>query len=186
MSRCISVTKIRTTLQRLWADMRGATAVEFAMLFPIVIFFVLTLLEFGLIIYEYHLISEATRRGVRYVVVKEGIEEPLLSLTGLVAADKTCTGAGCNATPFGTMLLDMQTILPDLVASNVTLTYSDTGLTSGDLVTPRVTVEIVNFQHTSVIYGAVLGSASSNKTYTFTYPTFATSRVLSSRAEDEL
>jgi Flp pilus assembly protein TadG len=180
------VIEIRTTSLRLWSDLRAAIAVEFALLFPIVIFFVLSLFEFGLIIYDYHLISEATRRGARYVVVKEGVDEPLLSLTGLLAADKTCTGAGCNSTPFGTMLTDMQIILPDLVASNVTLTYSNTGLTSGDLVTPRVTVEIVNYQHSSVIYGAVLGNTGGNNAFTFTYPSFATSRVLASRAEDEL
>ncbi|MDH5748922.1 MAG: pilus assembly protein [Rhodospirillales bacterium] len=180
------MTRIKTALLRLWADLRAATAVEFALLFPIVVFFVLSLFEFGLIIYEYHLISEATRRGARNLVVNDSLNSPVTALTNIESTDATCTGSGCDAAPFALLLADMQGILPDLAASNVTVTYSNTGLTGGSLVTPRVTVEVVGYQHSSTIYGAVLGNSSSNKTFTFTYPSFSTSRILASRNNSEL
>lgn len=44
---------------------RGVAALEFAMILPVLLVMTLGALEGGLLLFDYHRLSEATRRGLR-------------------------------------------------------------------------------------------------------------------------
>lgn len=192
MPRFTSVTrKIRGWI----GDRRGVVAVEFAFLFPIALVFVFGLMEFGLILFDYHRLGEATRRGARMAIVQDIIG----TAASIPSSDVVCTGSGAtvsdysvsctngsteSAASFQAIMVDMQGIKGDLVGSNVIVTYRDSGVTgdadSPGIVTPVVTVQITGYQHTFFLLsmmGDLLGDSSGNITGTMTFPDFATSRM---------
>ena len=196
MHRFISA--IRRRRRGAWRDRRGAVAVEFAFLFPIALVFTFGLIEFALILFDFHRLSEATRRGARAAIIQSAVAD----LTGLTTTTITCTGTGVvtsdygvscstsvdDAAAFQTIIQDMQGIKPNLTGSNVTITYTDTGVTGGastpGLMTPMVTVQVVGFQYSYFVLNLVddllsLSGASGNisAATTFSFPDFATSRV---------
>jgi Flp pilus assembly protein TadG len=170
-------------------------AVEFAFLFPIALVFVFGLLEFGLILFDYHRLGEATRRGARMAIIQDIIG----TASSIPSSDVVCTGSGStisdysvsctngateNAASFQSIVQDMQGIKADLVGNNVIVTYRDSGVTGGvdspGIVTPVVTVEITGYEYTFFLLsmmGDLLGDSSGNITGTMTFPDFATSRM---------
>ena len=192
-------------LRGAWRNRGGAVAVEFAFLFPIALVFTFGLIEFSLILFDFHRLSEATRRGARAAI----IQNPVADLSSLDPSDTsttlTCQGTGtvpsdddgvtglsgatCDSpsTEFQTILQDMQGIKPDLTGDNVTISYTATGVSLGSagLVTPMVTVKITGFQYSYFVLNMVddllklsggSGTDFSSNT-TFDFPDFATSRV---------
>ncbi len=178
----------------------GTVAVEFAFLFPIAAIFTFSLIEFSLIIFDYHQLGESTRSGSRTAI----LQSPVGDLENLASADVTCTGSGgtpnnynvsctngaTNSQPaFQAIVQAMQAIKPDIVGNNVIVTYRDTGVTGGaespDLITPTITVELTGYQYTYFIMGQVdslFGVQNGTATNIadgggFTFPNFATSRV---------
>ncbi len=197
MHRFISAIKRRR--RGAWRDRRGAVAVEFAFLFPIALVFTFGLIEFSLILFDFHRLSEATRRGARAAIIQTAVAD----LTGLTGAAISCQGTGvttgdysvtcttsvADAAAFQTIVQDMQGIKPDLTGSNVSITYTDTGVTGGaetpGLMTPMVTVQVTGFQYSYFVLTMVddllqlsggSGTDFSSST-TFDFPDFATSRV---------
>ncbi len=197
MHRFISAIKRRR--RGAWRDRRGAVAVEFAFLFPIALVFTFGLIEFSLILFDFHRLSEATRRGARAAIIQTAVAD-LSGLTGGVISCQgsgatpsnygvTCSTSVANAAAFETIVRDMQGIKPDLTGSNVSITYTDTGVTGGastpGLMTPMVTVQVTGFQYSYFVLtlvddlftvGGGSGTDFSSST-TFDFPDFATSRV---------
>ncbi len=170
-----------TSAIRRWArGLDGATAVEFAMIAPLLMVLSVAMLEFGLIMFDYHRYSEATRRGVRLAM----INTPITSLTNLSTTAVSCQGTGggsvtctgaavATAATFTTLFADMQAIVPDLTADQVQVSYADSGVTAvTGMVTPVVTVSLTNVTRDFMILNIIPGMPA-----TFTFPTFTSSRV---------
>ena len=129
---------------------RGTAGTEFALVLPALLLLTLGALEVGLIMFDFHKVSEATRRGLRAAL----IEDAIIDLADLDSTPITCTGSGSvscsggsvdNSGSFDTIVAAMQEISPRISGDNVIVTYSDSGLDisgTGETVTPLVTVEV--------------------------------------------
>jgi Flp pilus assembly protein TadG len=161
-------------------------AVEFAFIAPVLLMLTLGITEFGMAMFEYHRLGEATRRGAREAV----IETPMAQLTGITSTAVDCQGpsgtvtcSGGNATSaaestFTSVVTGMQDILPTLSDSNVHVIYSDSGITdptvTPGIITPTVTVEIQNHVYAYMILDHFIpGMASS-----ITLPAASTTRMV--------
>lgn len=173
-------------LRGLRRDPSGATAVEFALIAPIVFALTFAIIEFGLILFEYHTVGEAARFGTREIL----IANPLADLSNLNNSDSTCTGTSdtqvtctsgnssdANAT-FAAIVSRMQAKAPKLKGTNLTITYSDSEVTDPSagsptpgLITPMISVSVQNYQYDYIILGFVPGVPT-----TMTLPTFTTTR----------
>ena len=168
--------------RRFHQDEEGEAAIGFGLVLPMLVLVCLAILEFSMIICDYHRASEATRRGARTAA----ISTPILDTDSLgVGGNVTCIGTGggvsCNgeaaAAPevFNSMIAAMQDILPAIQAANVEVEYRDIGL--GDITTPGgivplITVKLVNFQHPFLMLQGFPGFGPS-----IAYPAFTTNQV---------
>ena len=154
--------RISKSRQFLHLGTAGVAVVEFAIIVPVLLAITLGIVEFGLVLFEYHRLGEATRRGAREAV----IETPMAQLTGLTSGSVdcqgpsgavTCTGGAVSSAvedTFTLVLAGMQDILPTLSDSNVHVIYSDSGITdptaTPGIITPTVTVEVQGHAYTYV------------------------------------
>ncbi len=184
MSKHTSATERGRFLRRFFRRDDGAMAIEFAFIFPALILFTVGILEFGLILFDYHRAGEATRRASRLAL----IQDPIATLDDLRTTAVNCTAVSgpiivtCNVTAdsdastnFGAMLTAMQAIFPDIAATNVLVGYVASGIDDADnaeVVTALVTVSLTGLSHTFVALGIVPGLPSS-----MTLPTFSTSAL---------
>ena len=183
MSKHTSATERGRFLRRFFRRDDGAVAIEFAFIVPVLILFTVGILEFGLILFDYHRAGEATRRASRLTL----IQNPIATLDDLRTNAVSCTAASgpivaCNVTEdsdantnFGAMLTAMQAIFPDIAATNVLVGYAASGIDDAgipDVVTALVTVSLTGVSHTFVALGIVPGVPSS-----MTLPTFSTSAL---------
>ena len=183
MSKHTSATERGRFLQRFIRRDDGAVAIEFAFIFPALIAFTIGILEFGLILFDFHRASEATRRAGRLAI----IQDPLASLDTLrttnLAIDCTATSGpvvACTVTVdgnananFDAMLDAMQAVFPDILATNVQVGYVASGIdnvNNAEVVTALVTVSLTGVTHSFVALGIIPGVPSS-----MTFPAFSTS-----------
>ncbi len=144
---------------------RGTAAMEFALILPALLLLTIGSLEVGLIMFDYHRVSEATRRGVRTALISDAI----IDLADLAATPITCSGPGSvscsastieNSATFDAIVLAMQTVAPRITAANVVVTYSDSGLDitgTGETITPLITVAVTGLQYDFVALRFVPG-----------------------------
>ncbi len=173
---------IARRLRRAGSDQSGEALVGFGILLPVLVLVCLSILEFSLIVFDYHRASEATRRAAR--VISIGV--PLIDTANLLpggtlscastAGAVSCSGVA-SVTPavFDDLIAQMQEIQPAIAAENVQIEYSDVGL--GDATTPggiipMVTVKLVNLQHPFLMLSGFPGFGPS-----FTYPPFTTNQI---------
>ncbi len=159
---------------------RGLAALEFAMILPVLLLFTLGALEGGLLLFDYHRLSEATRRGLREALIQPSI----IDLADLGASSVACTDSGgvsCGGTTvdssasFDAIVTAMQQVFPTLGAGNVTVTYADSGLDvsgTGETVTPLITVGITGLSYDFVAVKYLPGLPSE-----FDFPNFNTTRL---------
>lgn len=187
MSKCTSATETRRKggLRSLLGCRRGTAAIEFAILLPVILVISVAGLEFALIMFEYHLASEATRRAARVAI----IEPPIASIDEITTSGVTCTYAGgsppsCSgATTSSTATATFDKIadaVAELVPSILTdpsltlsVTYRDTGLTDSgttNVYTPSATVRLTGLKYEFFAAGLVGVSG-------FEFPGFDTTRV---------
>lgn len=185
MIRPTSASDARDGLRRLWRDTRGVEAIEFAFIAPVLLMLTIGVLEMGLVLFDYHRAGEATRRGARVAV----IEEPIASMEDLKSTTVTCDGSASSVTCTGatvevsasfTAVFDaMHAMLPGLERANVRVAYAPSSVASDEtagIVTPLVTVRIVNYVHAFAVLGFIPGVPE-----TITFPPFATTLVAPSR-----
>ncbi|MHA1598562.1 MAG: TadE/TadG family type IV pilus assembly protein [Alphaproteobacteria bacterium] len=167
---------------RFLSDEGGEAAVGFAFVMPVLVLISLSILEFSLIVFDYHRAGEATRRGARTAA----LSSPIMAVSGLTSGGTvSCTSSGggvscAGATVeqpavFDTLIAEMQAIQPAIKASNVVIDYVDVGL--GDATTPggiipMVTVKIVNLERPFLMLSGFPGFGPS-----ITYPAFSTSQI---------
>ncbi len=124
MSRHTSATERGRLLRRFTRRDDGAVAIEFAFIVPALVLFTIGILEFGLILFDFHRAGEATRRASRLAL----IQTPLAVLDTLGTTDLACTATsggnvtctngtqdGAADTNFAAMLAAMQAIFPDIL-----------------------------------------------------------------------
>ena len=169
-------------IARVCREESGEAAVGFAFVMPALVLICLSILEFSLVVFDYHRASEATRRGVRTVA----LSLPIMEVSGLASGGTvsctssgggvSCTGAAAvQPAVFDTMVAEMQAIQPDIQAANVVVEYADVGL--GDATTPggiipMVSVSLVNLDRPFLMLSGFPGFGPS-----LTYPAFSTSQM---------
>ena len=167
---------------RLARDTRGEAIVGFALLMPVLIAVSLAILEFSLVVMDYHRAGEATRAGARHFA----ISEPVANVSGFgpgsvltctsSGTSVTCSGAAAeNPAVFNAAVASIQTILPSVTPQNIEVEYRDSGI--GDATTPGgiipvVSVRLINLQRPYTVMTFVPGIPS-----TITFPTFSTSQM---------
>ncbi|MFQ5534981.1 MAG: TadE/TadG family type IV pilus assembly protein [Sphingomonadales bacterium] len=146
----------------------GATAVEFAIIAPVVLLLSAGIMEFTILMFDYHRAGEAARRGARIASFQTAIGR----LDNLAdGATVTCSASGgggvtCTNGPvvvdqtFFTILAAMREIMPEIEGENLTVSYAPSGI--GDITTPggikpRVTVELEGLEHDFILFGGFTG-----------------------------
>jgi len=162
---------MRRSLRR---DQRGTTLVEMAMVFPIVLFTTVSIMEFGNLFHQWILAEKATQMGARYAVTANmaatGVPEcgvqtsvpigtPCRNVPGSATWTRTCTagGGGCNAADFAAIVGSMQGIYSRIAPANVVVEYSGTGLgfIGRGKPVPNVTVRLQDMQFQFVVLGSL-------------------------------
>ena len=117
----------RARLARMIADRRGATAAEFALVLPILLLFLFSIIDIGRLYYDVNQAEKATQMGARFAIVTDTIPSQIAGAdyVGVVAcpnpsggyqickkgdfitdpnalATVTCTSTGCS--PSGTTM----------------------------------------------------------------------------------
>jgi len=134
-------------------DEAGATLVEAALVFPLVLILTFGLVELGHAYWEYHAVEKATAVGARWLVAGHGVEgnsttagelyttvvpdcfvtttdppgTPCSQVAGKSAWGPSCTGAGvapCDTTTMSGLLAQMRQYAPFLTAANVKVQFS--------------------------------------------------------------
>lgn len=154
-------------------DDRGTAMVEMAIVFPLVLFLLLAILEFGNLFAQWVLAEKATEMGVRFAVTSDiaatGVSDcgvatsqpigtPCRLVAGSDAWTHTCTAvsADCDATAFDAIVQRMQSIYSRIQPANVVVEYTGTGLGfigRGSPV-PDVTVRLQDMTFTFIALGA--------------------------------
>jgi hypothetical protein len=148
--------KMRRTFRQLWVKCDGAIGAEFALVSPILLLFLLGIVDVGRYMWEVNQLEKATQIGARMAVVTDmvptdlantnfgstlgqGAEIPTSAFGGLhcekpsgtvqCSCDSNCSGIGmtANATAFDAIVTRMAQIAP-IAAENVTVTYTNSGL----------------------------------------------------------
>jgi Flp pilus assembly protein TadG len=85
-----------------WRDERGGAMVEFALILPVLMIILLGILEGGLLLFNQHIITNASREGARYGIVARTPRRTVEEITAVVdayCADHLVTfGEGTPAT----------------------------------------------------------------------------------------
>ena len=141
-------------IRKLLYDRTASSAAEFALVLPLLLIFLLGIIDTGRWMWTYNRAEKATQMGARMAVVTNaiapGIGSSYVGVGGLTQGDAIpaaqfgtirciSTGCSCVTTPcptvgtqdvttFNAVVTRMQGYLPTLSASNVTIEYSSSGL----------------------------------------------------------
>lgn len=147
------------------AEERASTAVEFAMILPIILLMTLGTIETATVLFEIHKLNDAARRIARAAIIQPAIPK----ISDLQAGAVVCIGQGASVScggasiahpaSFASLLAEGRVLVPNLKAENVRLIYEDSGtvqMVSGEIVTPSVTVELMGVTFESFILSHLL------------------------------
>ena len=136
-------------------DQRGASAAEFAMVLPLLILFLLGMVDAARFLWESNKLEKATQMGARLAVVTTPVSTGMATMDyvgsgGLTQGDIipaaslspiTCTQTSCscsgscpanvttaNSAAFDRIVARMRTMKPDITAANVRVIYRGSGL----------------------------------------------------------
>lgn len=147
----------------------GSTVAEFALVLPILLLFLLGMIDVGRLMWTWNQAEKATQMGVRFAVVTDfvpstlatrdfalnngvpgGDPVPTSAFSSTLCQSGSCDGGwGYNAAAFTNIVARMRAIMPQITAANVTVTYENVGLgfagdPNGSDVAPLVTVRLRN------------------------------------------
>ena len=139
-------------------DTRASSAAEFALVLPLLLIFLLGIIDVGRIMWTWNRAEKATQMGVRYAVVTDPVATGIATysfatggsaiaqgeaigtsyFTSMTCNSTTCgscTGSACNSlitpynsTAFTKIVSRMQVFLPELAPANVEVLYSNSGI----------------------------------------------------------
>ena len=160
-----------TAIRRLLSDRSAASAVEFAMVLPFLLFLLLGVIDVGRLMYVWNMAEKATQMGVRYAVVtdfvpndlNEGVTDftagsynlpggdpvPSSTFSSTTCTLGSCTSWGYKDAAFKNIAARMRTFYPPVADTNVSIQYDNVGLgyagdPSGPDVSALVTVRLQN------------------------------------------
>jgi Flp pilus assembly protein TadG len=140
---------------RLLRDQNGASAAEFGLVLPLLLFLLMGVIDAGRFMWEYNRAEKATQMGARYAVTTEmvpsgletysfAVSDGILAGTPVPAANFTqatcntsscspCTGSVCgsigyDAAAFDAIVARMNLMYPMITDTNVTIEYRNVGL----------------------------------------------------------
>ena len=183
-------------LRRLLLDRTAASAAEFAMVLPLLLLFLLGIIDAGRYMWSINRAEKAAQMGVRMAVVTDYVSSSIganyVGQCSLTAGDPipascfsttiTCSGGGtvscttgtANAAAFNGVLQRMQLFMPELQSSDVQIIYSPSGLgyagnPSGPDLAPLVTVRLsgLTFQPTIFLAFGSIGLPEVRSSLTF-------------------
>lgn len=147
------------TLRHLRHCQRAASSAEFAMVAPLMLIMMLSIVDAGRFMWEMNQAEKATQLGARFAVVTTPVSNGIVSADyadgsleagDLIPADRLgalkCTSAGCtcvstcpevtdlsvNSAAFNAIVARMQAFKPDVAAANVEITYRGSGFGFAD------------------------------------------------------
>lgn len=143
-------------LPRFWRNECGGPAAEFALVVPILLLFLLGILDAGRLMWTWNEAEKATQMGVRFAVatnpvasgiktysyavsggIPQGDPIPSSSFSGISCTSAACTCKSGGACPFGTardgtaftaLVARMARFKSDITAADVTIDYDYSGL----------------------------------------------------------
>lgn len=71
-------------IRRLWARQDGQGLVEFAIILPVLLILIFGIMEFSLLLYNQHVITNASREGARYGIVARAPRRSLAEIQAVV------------------------------------------------------------------------------------------------------
>jgi Flp pilus assembly protein TadG len=101
---------------------RGATAVEFAILLPVLLLILFGIIEFGMIMYGREIVTNATREGARAGIVQGPPKRTEGEITAI--ANTYLTATGVNPTDVSFVVTGEGLANPNTLTVNATYTYS--------------------------------------------------------------
>jgi Flp pilus assembly protein TadG len=147
-----------SVLARLVRCERAGSAVEFALVLPLLLIFLFGIVDGGRFLWEFNRAEKATQMGVRYAVVTDPVMSGFAGYDFATSADAIpagnavpvanfasanctsstcactpssagfCSGAAVNSTAFTNVVTRMALMYPPITASNVEVDYSNVGL----------------------------------------------------------
>lgn len=179
MKKCSANKACKSTLLRLLQDETGVSAVELAIMLPLLVLFTFGILEFALAMGAYLQINEATRAAARTAVIQPAVAD----LSSLDSTPANCTSNGssvncgsysvASSSAYSAILAEAQRVRPDITAEQLQVSYSSSGTghsSTADGSAPLVTIRIIGYEHELLLQGLVGIS-------TIAFPDFATSRI---------
>lgn len=160
-------------VKRLLLDRGAASAVEFALVLPVLLWFLLGIIDVGRLMYVWNKAEKATQMGVRFAAVTDfvpatlntaiftdppynlvgGDPVPTSTFSSTICDTTSCTGNwGYNATAYNNIVERMRLMFPGIggeANNKVTIQYENVGLgyagdPSGPDVSALVTVRLQN------------------------------------------
>lgn len=159
----------------------GASAIEFAVLAPVLMLFTFGILEFTLAFCTYIRAGEALRSAARIAAIQPAIAD-LSTLDEIPAVCSSGANISCgtysvsNPASYNAILAEAQRILSDIDAGQLSVSYSSSGAgfsTTAGGSTPLVTVQLSDYQYELILKNLIPGVSS------ITFPSFTTSRLIS-------
>ena len=165
---------------------KGSSSVEFAMVLPLLILFILGIIDAGRLMWSYNRAEKAAQMAARYAAVTDMVPATLattdftLQANGAVPGGQavpasafsstTCTSGSCSgswgysAAAFTNVLNRVRFFIPEVAAANVQIRYDNVGLgyagdPNGPDVAPLITVSLTNLQFRPLVF-ALFGRAS--------------------------
>ena len=199
-------------LRRLWRDPRAAGAAEFALVLPLMLLFLLGIIDAGRYMWNINQAEKATQTGARWAVATDiipgaGYDDGLAGYSfavdggvtqGTVVDSTAFPGVNCTADvdgnlscscpsscdfetatdsggqeAFDAMVARMQQIYPALDASDVSISYANSGLgysgdPNGSDVDPIVTVSLTGMPFRPIFLGTIFDAGLPDLSYSLT------------------
>ncbi len=169
-----------TRLKQFRKDNQGASLVEFTLLFPLLLALTFGIVETGYILYKQNTAQKATQLGGRYLSTRAPLVTGLTDCGVATAADAgtdcvnvpgadswsvSCSngsGGNCDAAIFADVLAEMQSVYPNLQASNLEVIFSGTGLgyVGRGKPVPAITVRLNNLTYNYAVLDKIVGISS--------------------------